>query len=327
MNHILRDMSGQDISDRYRQLIHETEHVTSRTDIIATSGSKKDDRSVVINDAYTTLSQEFGSILNEVSASYKDTSSGIVSQLHLLMKSFEHEITDKYTFSLSTSGRTFITQSFRDESSNRIYSYDGFMAICQLVLGCISVLTDKKSSTAQIDKLTAKCLLYSQDKMFDFTAGKTMGALGYTDTSSIQKIYNCYKEVLTSLTSPELRAVISTIHDNIVKLSGDKVSLDKTLATELSSGHDVSEHMGNYRQMLELSMYCKLINGLVVGSLVLTDRLDMTIKNVVDVASRYNVTTPTMNITEDMGGPLLPVVTEYRTVALECMLDRLTLVK
>lgn len=329
MNNILKDMSGKDISDRYKQLIQDTEKVVFKTDIIATSGTSKtkNDIVTVANDAYTTLSQEFGDILKDISLSYKDTTNSISSKLHLLMKSFENEITDKFEFSLNTNGRVFITQSFRDESSNRIYSYAGFTAICQLVLNCISVLINKQSDTEQIDNLTSKCLLYSQDKIFDFTAGKTMDALGYTDINSIQQIYNQYKEVLIALTSPELSSVINSIQKNITKLSDDKISLDKTLSSELSSGNDVAEHMGKYRQMLELSMYCKLVNGLVMGSLMLADKLDMTIRNVVSVSSRYNITTPTMNITEDMGGPVVSIVTEYRAVALENMMDMLQLLK
>lgn len=325
MENVLRDMSGKDISDRYKQLIHDVEKVAFRTDIVATSGTKKSDSSPVCNDAYTTLSQEFSDALSEISKAYKDGNTSIPTRLHQLIKSFEHEITDKCKFSMSTSGRVFVTQSFRDESSDRIYSYAGFVAICKLVLSCVSVLIDKQSTTAQIDDLAAKCITYSQDKMFDFTAGKTMGALGYTSIEDVQLTYNHYKDVLVALSSPEVSNTISSIQAGIAKLITDKSSLDNTLSNELSTGSDVSEHMDTYKKMLESSMYCKLINRLVVGSLSLADRLDATIKNVVDVACRYNITTPTMNITEDMGCVLSPIVTEYRAVALESMTNQLKL--
>lgn len=311
MRQILRDMSNDELHTKYKQLIRSIDLLEFETRIVATSKSPNDKKThlPICHDNYTNISLELDSILANMAKQKKS----FTTQINELRNNFRNSIHLKYDYILNTNDN-FIAQSFKDECADRIYSIDAFSAIHGFVDKVMSMLCDS-CSYESIDKLLTQCKTLSKDEILDEVAGKPISSLGYYSLSDVTSLYSAYEELLLSSNCSTMVSIPSNIRKHTAGMIKHKQQLDSTMSSDIASGKSVDTT--SYQGLLDTAVYSQKVYDLITGTVELMDRMYHTVFHLVDTASRCKIANPTMDITTDMGGPLIPLIIEEKSVAYE----------
>lgn len=315
MKNILSKMGSMEYHTDINRLKNTLSRLRFETHIIATTPPHEvSDYKEVCHDTFQHISSTLDDGIKELMSNYAETES-VITKLNAIIGVAENEYAEKWS-KIIENNKEFIDQSFSDTSADRIYNYSGCMNIIEFITVICDTLNKETISLKSFDKLVEKSHAYSSEEVFDETAGKPMSALGFRNLSDVSDVVTEYGKLLSDHVRPNFIPSIKKIANYIGSISKEKRDLDNSLTNDIAAGNQI-QNTDAYEALVKKVTYCKVITSLITGTTMMLSKLDLSVGNLINVATNCRAIVPPTNVTEDMGGCLIPEIIEEQPIGVE----------
>lgn len=323
MRRVLLSISDDSFYKKTKQIMHSMNQLAYETTIIATSGTVEPSVQKTHEEMFLEISSQIDTLLTEISNNYNG-SKEISTMLSSCEEAFMKQVSEKWA-AIVDKPSNFIVQEFKDTSSSRIYSYDTALSMIAFLKNVYDAIVHPNDlSQEKIDQIVAKCQHYGSEQSFDMNAGKPMVNMGYASLEHVEDVILSYKELFSQLDKHQLNEVIDHYKKHALQLVSEKQTLDASFDnTKIATFATKNGTMSKYNSLLTKSVYCQFLNKLIAGAVLITEQVNKTVANLIDASYNARVNKPTQDITENMGGALIPTVIEEMPVAVEGFFGKL----
>ena len=298
------------------------------TIVHATAGTHSpDDYSKVCYDAYREVTASIRETFSMIRRDYSQEQD--ISDVILSSKDdFQKHILPKWK-EMSTHVEQCIPQLFQDATAAHIYNYQAAMEVLYLLQKmCTLFLESKSLNKVEKSKLMGdiynKCLAYSKDSLFIDSAGKPLKTLGYTDMSTIYDVSNGYGHIVEALDNSTILDMLGTYKKDISYLENQASTLDSLMEERIAKAEAIDDTtLHQYQDIFTKAKAVATVHRLSVAMAGLISFMRKTVDNITDAAYRSQTGEILTNVTEDMGGPLIPTLIETQSVATEGFLGKI----